>query len=226
MITSRSFAILGILLAAGLGLFGVQIGQAVKRGREFDRYLTVRGLSEREVKATLAIWPVRFAVTAEDLPSLQNTMESSRATVEAFLTEHEISATEISIGLPVVLDRADDRYGPERPHLPRYKAVATLVVRSANVDRVKRAIQHAGQLLEKGISLTAGEHGDRTEFLFDGINAIKPSMIQEATANARVAAAKFAEDSKARVGAIRRASQGALEIEDRDVASPERKSCG
>lgn len=61
MLPTRPFAVLGIFLALGLALFGVQISRAVKKGREFDRYLTVRGLSEREVKATLAIWPVRFA---------------------------------------------------------------------------------------------------------------------------------------------------------------------
>ena len=222
MITTRSFAVLGLLLAVGLAVFGVQIGQAVKRGREFDRYLTVRGLSEREAKATLALWPVRFSVLAEDLPSLQTAMEQSRATVQAFFREHEITAEEVRVGLPIVIDRADDRYA-DRPRLPRYKAVVTLVVKSTKVDIVKEAIQQADKLLEKGITLAGEEHGDRTQFLFEGINEIKPSMIQEATANARAAAEKFAQDSKAKVGAIRRATQGALEIDDRDVASPEQK---
>jgi hypothetical protein len=91
------------------------------------------------------------------------------------------------------------------------------------VDTVKQAIQHADSLLEKGITLVTNEYGDKTEFIFDGINAVKPDMIKEATANARVAAEKFAQDSKAKVGAIRRATQGVLEIEDRDVATPEIK---
>ena len=43
------------------------------------------------------------------------------------------------------------------------------------------------------------------------------------TANARAAAEKFAEDSKSKVGRIRRATQGTVEIEDRDVAAPEKK---
>src|SRR5688572_12876296 len=128
MITTRSFAVLGLLLVVGLGIFGAQVVRAVKKGREFDRYLTVRGLSEREAKATLAIWPVRFSVLAEDLPGLQAAMETSRATVQAFLGEHQLSPEEITVGLPSVMDRADDRYGPERPRLPRYKAVVTLVV--------------------------------------------------------------------------------------------------
>ena len=86
MITTRSFAVLGFLLAVGLAIFGVQIGQAVKKGREFDRYLTVRGLAEREAKATLAIWPIRFAVYADDLPQLKQSIEKTKAVVQSFLS--------------------------------------------------------------------------------------------------------------------------------------------
>lgn len=55
------------------------------------------------------------------------------------------------------------------------------------------------------------------------MNDLKPDMIREATAAARAAAETFARDSRARVGAIRRATQGAVEIEDLDVATPEMK---
>jgi len=223
MVTTRSFAVLGILLAAGLAIFGHQAGRAVRMGREFDRYLTVRGLSEREVKATLALWPLRFAVMAEDLPGLKQAMERDRAVVERFLNEHQISPEEISSGIPTVSDRVDQWHGPEQVKAPRYKAVVTLVVRSAKVDVVKRAIQQVDQLLSQGVSLAGTEYGDQPRFVFEGVNEIKPSMIQEATANARAGAEKFAQDSGSRVGRIRKAGQGALEIDERDVASPELK---
>ncbi len=223
MASTRSFAVLGILLAAGLGLFGFQAGRAVRMGREFDRYLTVRGLSEREVKSTLALWPLRFSVTAEDLPGLKLAMERDRAVVETFLREQQIPVEEISSGIPTVSDRADEYNRKERMDLPRYKAVVTLVVRSTKVDVVKSAIQRVDGLLARGISLAGTEYGDRPQFVFEGVNEVKPSMIQEATAGARAAAEKFAQDSGSRVGRIRKATQGALEIHDRDAASPEQK---
>ncbi len=226
MISTRAFAVLGLTLAAGLAVFGYQVGRAVQKGRAFDRYLTVKGLSEREVTATLAIWPLRFAVSADDLPSLQNAMASARTKVLAFLAEHQISATDITFGLPTVSDREEESYlrnDSTRAALPRYKAVVTLVVRSEQVDVVKAAIQSADTLLEQGITLANNDYSDRPEFLFADINGIKPEMIAEATANARAAAEKFAQDSDAEVGAMRRATQGALEIYDRDIATPERK---
>jgi len=223
MITVRSFLVLGLSLVLGLAIFGVQIGRAVKKGREFDRYLTVKGLAEREVKATLVIWPIRFSVAAEDLHILKAAMGANRALVLSYLQESGIDSKEIAQGLPVVSDREDERIQTNRPSLARYRGVVTLVVRSANVDVVKKAIQGADVLLEKGVTLVGDESGDKIEFIFDAVNEIKPDMIKEATANARAAAEKFAQDSKSKVGRIRRATQGVLEIEDRDAASPERK---
>ena len=222
-VSSRSFFILGLCLIIGLTVFGCLIERAVMRGREFDRFLSVRGLSEKEVLATLAIWPLRFSVLAEDLTTLKTRMEQDRATVIQYLVASGINTNEITLGLPEVRDREDERIQLDKPNLPRFRGVVTLVVRSPSVAVVKKAIQGADALLASGVTLADNEGGDKIDFLFDDVNKVKPDMIREATANARAAAEKFAQDSHSKVGQIRRATQGIMEIEDRDAASPERK---
>ncbi len=217
--TTRPFLALGLCLALGLAVFGVQVGRAVKLGREFDRYLSVKGLSEKEEKANLAIWPIHFSVSAEDLGQLKENMESSRQIVLDFLKEHGFDSKEITFGLPTVNDRIDER--TRKSNLVRYRGTVTLVVRSSNVDTVKKAIQEADGMLSKGVTLEEGQ--ERVEFIFNALNEVKPGMIKDATANARAAAEKFALDSHATVGRIRHAAQGEFEIENRDAASPEWK---
>lgn len=194
-----------------------------RRRSDFERYLSVRGLSEREVRANQAIWPIHFANLANDLNTLKESMQRDRLKVFSYLQEQGIPTNEISVGLPMVLDRIDQKVQADYASLLRYKGTTSLVVRSSEVERVKTAIQHADLLLERGISLTEGEGAYRPQFLFTEVNETKPDMIREATANARKSAERFAQDSQTRVGAIRRASQGVLEIDDRDPASPERK---
>ena len=223
MITTRSFAVLGAFLAIGLAIFGYQVGRAVKVGREFDRYFTVRGLAEREVKATLVIWPMRYVATGETLAELQASIAEAKAIVITFLHENGVPQEEIIYGLPEISDTLGSRKKDDAVVLPRYCATMTMVVRSRNVDVVKLAIQKSESLIAKGVPLANQDYGQRISFEFDGVNAIKPEMIQEATANARQAAQKFAEDSKAEVGAIRKATQGVVDIQDRDIASPELK---
>lgn len=220
--STRPFAVLGCLLALGLTLFGAQISRALRKGKEFERYLSVRGLSEKEVRANQAVWPIHFSNLAENLNALKEAMQRDRGLVLQFLLDQGINTNEVSVGLPSVSDRVDQKVQADYASLQRYRGTTTMVVRSVDVERVKSAIQHADVLLERGVSLAESD-GSRPQFLFTEINSTKPDMIREATANARASAQQFAQDSNTRVGAIRHASQGVLEIEDRDPASPERK---
>jgi len=220
---TKPYTIFGILLIVAITIFGFQIGIAVKKGREFDRYLTVRGLAEKEVKATSAIWPLRFSVYAEKLPQLKQEIEKKRLIVQNYLTGLGLDGRNISYGLPIVADKEETRIKEVKTDLPRYCAIITLVVRSNDVDLVKKAIQGADALLEQGISISNNEYGEQIQFQYDKLNEVKPELIKEATAGARAAAEKFAQDSQAKVGSIRRAVQGAVEIHDKDVATPEFK---
>jgi len=97
-----------------------------------------------------------------------------------------------------------------------------VTLRARDVPAVKKTMEKAGTLVTKGVVLVQ-DWENRTQFLFEGFNAIKPAMIEEATVSAREAAAKFAKDSGSRIGRIRTASQGLFTITDRDPNSAERK---
>lgn len=51
-------AVLGGLVALGLMVGGWLLGVQIKNTRLADRYGTVKGLVERNVKSDLAIWPL------------------------------------------------------------------------------------------------------------------------------------------------------------------------
>jgi len=65
--------------------------------------------------------------------------------------------------------------------------------------------------------------GHTPTYMIPDLQSITTEMIAAATAHARRAAEKFAQDSGAEVGGIRRAQQGYFSIEDRDAFSPEVK---
>lgn len=85
------------------------------------------------------------------------------------------------------------------------------------MNAVRKAMVNQTDLLQKGVLV---QESYRTQFSFNGLNAIKPAMIEEATKNARASAQKFAEDSDSTLGKIRRASQGQFVIYDRDSNTP------
>ena len=218
--------VLGVSVAIGLATAGFFIAQAVETAKRFERFVTVKGLSEREVPADLAIWPIRFNVAANDLKPLQEQITASRDTVRQFLITTGFNEEEISTSSPQITDLETSSRSESEERKPpafRYSANVTTLLRSARVDDVRKAMEKSDQLVQSGIALAGGDYNTRVEFIFMGINAIKPAMIEEATMNARKAAEQFAKDSKSNVGTIRRATQGGIEINDRDSSSPHRK---
>lgn len=209
-----------LILGVCIAIAGVSIGLGFYKGRARDRYVTVKGLAERDVSADLAIWPVSFNVAENDLNSLQKGIDSAREVVKQFLLEAGFKADELSFPPPRIRDTESEMRGGGGAKSPfRYIAQATVTTRSRNVGLVKKTMEEAGTLVGRGIVLTTNP----TEFLYTSLNEIKPQMIEEATRNARAAAEQFAKDSRSRVGKIRTASQGFFSIEDRDRSSPDLK---
>lgn len=88
-----------------------------------------------------------------------------------------------------------------------------LALRSEDLARAQKAVARQFDLGGRGVLL---EEGSGMAYTFAGLNAIKPTMVAEATRDARAAAQQFAEDSGSSVGQIREATQGYFTIEARD----------
>ena len=216
-------AILGIFVGLGIMIAGFSISHALFKTRAADRYVTVKGLAEREVDADLAIWPITFKDAGNDLAGLQDEITRKREVITDFLLEKGFDAGNISHSAPRMTDaQAETYYGGQNQPRYRYTAQTTVTLRSSKVGLVKETMERSGDLVSKGIVFSQNWE-NRTEFLFTGLNEIKPEMIQEATIDARKAAQKFADDSGSQVGNIRRATQGFFSITNRDQNSPDRK---
>lgn len=220
--SSKNYVLAGFLIGLGLAIAGISIGVGQYKARTADRYVTVKGLAEKEVMADLAIWPITFKVTDNNLGQLHKQIEKKRNIVKKFLLEAGFSDKDITFSAPKIRDLEADRYG-NNPVQFRYMAQSTVTTRSEDVILVKKTMEESGKLVSSGIVFGEENWQTPTEFLFTGLNEIKPQMIEEATRNARQAAEKFALDSGSDVGNIRHANQGLFSIQERDRNSPERK---
>lgn len=208
-----------LVLAAGVALGGLAIGLGFARGRDADRYVTVKGVSEREVQADLAIWPLRLVAADNDLAVANRQLRESAERLRAFLTAQGIDAAQVSVQDFSATDAFANQYGGNVTS--RYALRQTMVVRSTDPAQILAASQRVAELVSAGVVLSSGNEYGGTNgptFLFTGLNDVKAPMIAEATARAREAAEQFARDSRATLGGIRRANQGVFEILARDQA--------
>lgn len=218
--SSKSPLLLGVFLFAGLAVLGFSLRSGIIRFKEFERTVSVKGLSERDVPADIAMWPIRFASGNNDLAALYAKMEGDTREILAFLRQQGFDSSEITVSAPAITDKLAQQYGNPSEMGLRYVANQSVTVYTPNVDLVRSSIHKLAELGKKGVVLSGQEYQAQTEYLFTKLNDIKPEMIEEATRAAREVAEKFAKDSLSKLGKIKTANQGQFTITDRDSNTP------
>ena len=210
----------GLFIMIGLIVLGMMMPRAVDRFRSFDRTVNVKGLCEREVKADKVIWPVVYRVMANDVQTVYDQTDRNNAEIISFLKSGGINESEITVSVPEISDKYATEYG-SNDRAFRYIAKNVITVCTSDVDAVLALMARQSDLLKKGI-VTGGSNQweNPVEFKYEGLNEIKPEMIEDATRNAREVAQKFAKDSDSRLGKIKTATQGTFTIENRDSNTP------
>ncbi|OGI47005.1 hypothetical protein A2121_01865 [Candidatus Nomurabacteria bacterium GWB1_40_6] len=201
------------IISAVLLVFSVIFFFSAQAFSDQGSYVEVKGLSEKIVKADVAIWSLNFDVKSNNIDSLYADIEKNTLTIKSFLTEKGFEASEINVA-PVNIYQ--DTY---KDALFRYNAYIQLSVYTKKVDLVRATSKETLALVKKGVTLSQNS----IDFQFSDINSIKPEMLAEAIKNARTSASQFAQESGSRLGSVSRGNQGVFDITDKDPGSPEYK---
>ena len=219
----RKFKTEALIIGIALVIMGMSIGSGLESIAQGERIVSVRGLAEREVMADHVIWPVVYKTTGNNLQTIYADVNKANASIAAFLKKHGIKEADISEPKLQILDKQAERYVSDN-NGQRYTVTSVTIVATEQVDLVRQLLAQTGELLKEGVAISANDYETRIQYEFTGLNKIKPEMIEEATRNAREAAAKFAADSGSELGKIQTANQGLFSINDRDSYSPHIKN--
>ena len=215
-----SAVILGAFIFLGLGALGYLLGNALIEFKEYERSVTVKGLSEREYDADIVIWPIQFTAASNDLENLYGSIETSTSKIQEFLEKNGIDPQDVTVSSPAITDKSAQQYGGGTNVEFRYTAVQTVTVYSRNISGVQAVMSRLSELGKTGIVFTGSSYQSQTEYIFSRLNEVKPEMIEEATRKAREVAQKFAADSQSTLGKIKKARQGQFSITPRDKNNP------
>lgn len=222
MSTFNKYIAPAALLAVAVMTSAWLVKDTILEVKSMERSVRVKGLAEQEVKADTVIWPVFYRDADNDLEALVERIESKNSAIRAFLTLHGFASEELSVSAPSITDKYAQEYGQNAQGF-RYVAKSGVTVYSNSPDKVAQALSKLNELAKQGIAITKDDYQNRVEYLFTGLNDIKPQMVQEATQKAREVAVKFAKDSDSVLGKIKSARQGQFSIRDRDSNTPQIK---
>jgi len=206
--------ILAFSILFGLSLLGFFIFKGLKTFSDKDRVVTVKGLAEMNMTATSAIVALEFSYSSDDLQDIIKQTETKKNAIITYLTNNGYDKNDITIKNIGVTDR-QKYYETQfinnqqvQVKVDRYTVIQSINIQSKDVksteDKNARILL---DLVSKDLTCNI-----ITNYTFPDLNSIKPQLIAESTKNARVAGEQFANDSQAKLGKIKTASQGQITI--------------
>lgn len=206
--------VIALSILLGLSLLGFFIFKGLKTFSDKDRVVTVKGLAEMNMTATSAIVNLDFSYSSDNLQDIIKQTETKKNAIVAYLTSNGYDKNDITIKNIGVTDR-QKYYETQfinnqqvQVKVDRYTVIQSINIQSKDVksteDKNARILL---DLVSKDLTCTIS-----TNYTFPDLNSIKPQLIAESTKNARVAGEQFANDSQAKLGKIKTASQGQITI--------------
>ena len=208
--------ILSFSIVLGLFMLGFFIFQGLKTFSDKDRVVTVKGLAEMDMKATSANIALYYSLSGDDLQNILKQMENKKSGIIDYLANSGYSKTDITIANLDVTDRQKyyetrtQNGVPVQVKIDRYTVAQSLTVKAKDLETLENKVSQMNlDLVTKDLTANI-----QTLYFFPELNSIKPQLIAESTKNARIAGQQFADDSQAKLGKIKTASQGQISLSE------------
>ncbi|WNY61516.1 SIMPL domain-containing protein (plasmid) [Borreliella burgdorferi] len=205
-----------LLFSLLLFISSIIISHGIKNiGTKNENYITVKGLSEREILSTSSSWEFRYSLTGDTINDINKANNLSLSKIKTFFLKHGFSEDHIKMGF---MEFNEENY---KESLYKYRAYISLTVHTKNIEKMEAVEKNIAELYNQGI-LISNSGGPR--YYFDNINDIKPEMLADSIKNAKLAALEFAKHSSSKLGKIKNANQGYFEFLpiDRSLGAQER----
>ncbi len=184
----------------------------VQRGAQpFDlkKSLTVTGSAKHRITSDLAIWKLWIKGEGKSVEEAYSRLETSEQGVRSFLARSGFAEPAIrASAISTEIHRKKDDKGNELRDIVSYELTRSFTVTTEDVRKVERVAGEVTELLKGGLRVMCAT----PDYVVTNLGELKMKVIGEATANARARAELIATNSKCRVGEVREARAGVLQI--------------
>lgn len=188
-------------------IIGVAINSGMNyRARQLDNTLSVTGSAKQQITSDIVKWRSSFSRTVSpfNLNSGYSEMKADEALVLDFLQEKGIEEDNIDIS-PISMEQYY-RYDPNAPK--EYTLRQTVEVHSEDVDKITAIAKDIQGLIQGGVVFSS----DSLEYYYSQLPELRVSLLSDAIKDAKARAQKIAESSGKKVGSIKSASMGVVQV--------------
>lgn len=199
----------GAAIAIGLVLSSLIFGWFYSKTKKGDEAIAVTGSARKRIKADLVVWSAGISSEAPQLAEAYRQTTENIPRVKQYLISKGIAENQITISsITTTTSKKRDNEGNELSEITGYTLRQQVEVRSTDVDKIAQIAREATELINQGILLESNS----PQYSYTKLGDLKIEMLGEAAKDAKVRAEKIADSTGNKIGAVRSARMGVMQI--------------
>jgi hypothetical protein len=199
----------GVALALGLVLSSLIFGWFFEKSKKGEEMITVTGSARKRIKSDLVVWSAGVTYQAPTLADAYRQLAENVPRVKQYLIAKGIPENEITVSsITTTTLRKSDENGQDSSEISGYSLRQQLEVRSTEVDKIAQIAREATELINQGILIESNS----PQYLYTKLGDLKIEMLGEAAKDAKTRAERIAASTGNRVGTVRSAKMGVMQI--------------
>jgi hypothetical protein len=174
--------------------------------------ISATGSTNVNFESDLIIWRGSFSAVDYTSAMAYDKIKKDSEVVKKYLLDNGITEDEIIFNSVDIWKTYRDIYDDNGNYIGRehegYSLEQTVNVTSSDIDKVEKISRDISSLLETGVEFTS----QAPEYYYTGLDDLKLSLIEQATANARERINIMAKNSGANIGKLRNSNLGVFQI--------------
>jgi len=212
-------------LSVAIVLASVVASGAFLRAKRLDQNIKITGSAKRRIKSDLMIWRTSVSEEAATLAGAYSKLSRDVEKTKAFLISQGFPENQIVVsavttttmrasrGIQKQQIGSEDEGGGTGGRVTSYSLTQSLQIRSTEIDKLTEVSRKVTQLINQGILLESNE----PEYLYTKLAELKVEMLADAAKDARERAAQIASSAGGKVGEMRSAEMGVMQVNAADA---------
>ena len=199
----------GLLASVVIGGIGLKAVNVLEKN---NSYISVKGLSDRNVVADCAVWQIKVVTEANTIKEAQEKMNKDMPTVTKFLKTEGITDKEIVDTDSKTHDKFYYGSNSDDKRTKRFDLTWKIKIMTNDINKVRTIKSKFSQLQEQGINVD-----DEVKYIYKKIDQLRIEMLQEAAKDSENRAKKIAETFAAKIIGLRNFASGKFSISAEDA---------
>ncbi|WP_314393166.1 SIMPL domain-containing protein [Leptotrichia shahii] len=215
------FIIIPTILSFGLIISSALISNAMNKANKDENRITVKGVSERRIKADKALINIVISEKSENIDELKSSILEKEKLATDLIKNLKISEEDYSIGnLRIQPNYAENSSNTKQQinlnsatvtpnsKISDYDGIETISIVTKNIDKAEEFFEKLSELKLQSNNIQI----DKPEYFITNIEKYKKDMVVDASRNAEVRAIEMLKVNNNEIGGVKNISQGQFEV--------------